>query len=197
MFSNVEIICADITTLEVDAIVNAANVLLRQGSGVSKAIFKKAGRRLKRACNKIGFIRPGDAVITPGFKLPSKYVIHTMGPLYRRGIEDNNITLANCYKNSLVIARASNIRTLAFPCISTGAYGFPFKEGAEIALRTLKDEELNMFEKIYLVCYTESDYQRYKTIDEELRYAYGDNESVSLLDPDRSWKKTNTPPSFS
>jgi len=164
MFSNVEIVRADITTLEVDAVVNASNVLLRKGSGVSKAIFKKAGWRLIRACNKIGFIRPGEAVITPGFKLSSNYVIHTMGPLYGRGIEDNDITLANCYKNSLAIARANNVRTIAFPCIATGAYGFPFGEAAEIALNTLAKEDLNTFEKIYLVCYTESDYRRYKAI---------------------------------
>jgi len=167
MLQNVEVIRADITTLEVDAIVNAANVLLRKGSGVSKAIFRRAGWRLKRACRKIGFVSPGNAVITPGFKLLSEYVIHTMGPLYGRGIEDNVVTLSNCYKNCLSLAREHNVKTIAFPCISTGAYGFPFDKAAEITLSVLKNEELTMFEKIYLVCYTDSDYHRYKKIEEQ------------------------------
>jgi len=162
MNAKLELIQADITTLEVDAVVNAANFMLKKGGGVSGAIFKVAGKELKKACKKFGWISPGASVITPGFNLPAKYIIHTVGPTYNLvGDED---TLRKCYVNSIELAKEYDINTLAFPCISTGHYMYPFEKAAKIALTTLESLELSSFEKIYLVCYNKSDFETYAAI---------------------------------
>jgi len=169
MNDKLKLIRADITTLEVDAIVNAANFMLKKGGGVCGAIFKAAGRELKKACKKIGMVAPGGSVIAPGFNLPVKYIIHTVGPVYN--LVGGDDTLRKCYVNSIALAKEYGIRTLAFPCISTGHYRYPFSEAAKIALTTLREQDLDSFEKIYLVCYSESDYETYSEIMKETPYA--------------------------
>lgn len=130
----IEIIQADITTLAVDAIVNAANTSLLGGGGVDGAIHRSAGPRLLEATRKIGGCPTGEARITPGFDLPAMWVIHTVGPVWQGGHAGEDEQLANCYRNSLALARMHGVTTIAFPAIGTGAYGFPMERAARIAL---------------------------------------------------------------
>ena len=131
----------DITKLAVDAIVNAANQVMLGGGGVDGAIHRGAGRGLYDACLKVAEVRPGvrcptgEARITPGFRLPAKFVIHTVGPVYRDGQRGEPEKLAACYRNSLALAVENGCRSVAFPCISTGVYGYPIRDAAEIAVR--------------------------------------------------------------
>lgn len=124
----------DITELDADAIVNAANSALAGGGGVDGAIHRAAGPELLQACRKIGGCPPGQAVITDGFRLPAKYVIHTVGPIWRGGDCDEDEVLANCYRNSLRVAATKVCRSIAFSAISTGVYGFPKEQAVEIAV---------------------------------------------------------------
>lgn len=141
----VKIIKGDITTLAVDAIVNAANQVMLGGGGVDGAIHDAAGEELFKACLKVPEVRPGircptgEARITPGFKLPAKFVIHTVGPVYRGGQHGEPETLAACYRNSLALAAENGCKSIAFPCISTGVYGYPIEAAAKIAVREAKD----------------------------------------------------------
>ena len=134
----------DITKLTVDAIVNAANQVMLGGGGVDGAIHRAAGHELYEACLKVSEVRPGvrcptgEARITPGFKLPAKFVIHTVGPVYRDGQHGEPEKLAGCYSNSLAVAIENGCKSVAFPCISTGVYGYPIREAAEIAVREVK-----------------------------------------------------------
>ncbi|MDX1692251.1 MAG: O-acetyl-ADP-ribose deacetylase [Ketobacteraceae bacterium] len=125
----------DITQLQVDAIVNAANSSLAGGGGVDGAIHRAAGPELLEACQKIGGCPPGKAVITDGFQLPAKFVIHTVGPVWRGGDCDEDEVLANCYINSLKVAATKVCRSIAFSAISTGVYGFPKEQAVAIAVR--------------------------------------------------------------
>lgn len=140
----IKIIQGDITTLSVDAIVNAANEMMLGGGGVDGAIHDAAGDELFKACLKVPEVRPGvrcptgEARITPGFKLPAKYVIHTVGPVYRDGQHGEPEKLAACYRNSLALAAENGCKAIAFPCISTGIYGYPKEEAAKIAVREVK-----------------------------------------------------------
>lgn len=136
-----EIINKDITKLDVDTIVNAANTSLQRGGGVCGAIFKAAGsKELQEACNKLAPISTGDAVITNGFNLNAKYIIHTAGPVYNPADpKESEKLLANSYKNSLKLAKENNIKSIAFPLISAGIYAYPKNEALEIAKTTIED----------------------------------------------------------
>ena len=141
----VKIIKGDITTLAVDAIVNAANQVMLGGGGVDGAIHRAAGHELYEACLKVPEVRPGircptgEARITPGFKLPAKFVIHTVGPVYRDGQHGEPEKLAACYRNSLALAAENGCKSIAFPCISTGVYGYPIEDAAKIAVREVRE----------------------------------------------------------
>jgi O-acetyl-ADP-ribose deacetylase (regulator of RNase III) len=134
MASRIEIVQADITTLPVDAIVNAANSSLLGGGGVDGAIQRSAGPRLLEATRKIGGCPTGQARLTPGFDLPAKWVIHTVGPVWHGGHAGEDDLLASCYRESLKLAASVGATTVAFPAISTGAYGFPLERAARIAI---------------------------------------------------------------
>jgi O-acetyl-ADP-ribose deacetylase (regulator of RNase III) len=128
---------------DIDAVVNAANAQLSGGGGVDGALNRAAGPELKKASQPLGPIAPGEAVITSAFNLPNKYVIHCLGPVYGQDEPEDEL-LTNCYKNALKLAEEHEVETIAFPSISTGAFGYPVNEAAQIALSTLKDEAENL-----------------------------------------------------
>ena len=140
----IEIVRADITTLDVDAIVNAANERLLGGGGVDGAIHRAAGRALLAACRQIPEVRPGvrcptgEARLTPGFRLPARHVIHTVGPVWHGGSRGEPELLASCYRNSMALARDTGVRSIAFPAISCGIYGYPTDAAATIAVREVR-----------------------------------------------------------
>ena len=160
----IEIITADITELEVDAIVNAANTSLLGGGGVDGAIHFAAGRELLEACRKFNGCKTGEARITPGFKLPAKFVIHTPGPVWHGGSHNEAQLLKNCYLNSLALAKENNCKTIAFPCISTGVYHFPREQAAQIALETVLSNITAPIEKVIFCCFSREDAEIYREI---------------------------------
>lgn len=137
--SRIEVHPGDITQLDVDAIVNAANSRLQPGGGVCGAIHRAAGRNLRETCAAIGRCKTGEAVHTDGFDLKARYVIHTVGPVWRGGKQNEEALLASCYRTSLKIAKQIGARSVAFPAISTGVYGFPFGLATEVAVATVRD----------------------------------------------------------
>jgi O-acetyl-ADP-ribose deacetylase (regulator of RNase III) len=152
------VIVADITTLAVDAIVNAANSSLMGGGGVDGAIHHAAGYALVEECATLGGCATGDAKITAGYALPARHVIHTVGPVWRGGGHDEEALLASCYRRSLEVAREHGLRTIAFPAISTGLFAFPADRAAEIAVRTVLDvlASEDSFESITFCCFDDA-----------------------------------------
>lgn len=161
MKDNIKIIQGDITELDVDVIVNAANESLLGGGGVDGAIHYKAGIELDKACEKLGGCLTGEAKITLGYNLKSKYIIHTVAPKwYDYLLSNKEELLRNCYKNSYKLAKERNQKTIAFPCLGAGVYEVPIEISAKISI----DEAINnsdSFDKIYLVCFKEDDYNVY------------------------------------
>ena len=157
-------ICADITTLKVDAVVNAANRSLLGGGGVDGAIHRAAGRELLEACRAFHGCETGEARITPGFKLPAKFVIHTPGPVWHGGTHGEAELLSACYRNSLALAQENACRTLAFSCISTGVYGYPREDAARIAVRTVRSWPEALPEKVVFCCFSEDMLAIYRRI---------------------------------
>lgn len=160
----IELIQGDITKLKVDAIVNAANSSLLGGGGVDGAIHRAAGPELLEVCRKLNGCNTGEAKITPGFRLPAKFVIHTVGPIWRGGNQNEEKLLENCYKNSLKLALENEVQTIAFPSISTGAYGYPIEKASKIAIQTVAKflSESPSIQKVIFVCFSNSDFQVYK-----------------------------------
>lgn len=166
-----KIILCDITKIEVDAIVNAANNTLLGGGGVDGAIHRAAGPKLLEECRKLNGCETGKAKITKGYKLPSKYVIHTVGPVWHGGSENEDELLASCYGNSLRLAAKNGIKTIAFPSISTGAYGFPLKRAARIAMLEISRflDEDSSIDKVFMACFDEVTMEAYMEALEEIR----------------------------
>lgn len=156
----------DITKMDVDAIVNAANTRLAGGSGVDGAIHRAAGRELLEACKLLNGCATGSAKITEGYRLPAKFVIHAVGPVWRGGNNNEADLLSGCYTTSLELAKENACKTIAFPNISTGVYGFPKREAAEIAIGTVKSflKENDFFKTIYFVCFDQENYKLYDDI---------------------------------
>ena len=155
MKSRISVVEGDITKQTVDAIVNAANTALLGGGGVDGAIHRAAGPELLEECRKLGGCPTGQARITKGYKLPAKWVIHTVGPVWRDGQHGEDELLAGCYRNSLALAEQNGVKTIAFPSISTGAYGFPMERAALITVTEIKNvlERNRSIEKVVLVCF--------------------------------------------
>jgi O-acetyl-ADP-ribose deacetylase len=159
----VKAIQADITTLKVDAIVNAANTSLLGGGGVDGAIHRAAGPELLAECRLLGGCRTGDAKITKGYRLPAKYVIHTVGPVWHGGDSGEDALLAQCYRRSLEVAVEHGVTTIAFPAISTGVYGYPIAEAATLAVTTVRNflEEKPRSLEVIFCCFSERDLSVY------------------------------------
>ena len=162
----IEILRGDITKLEVDAIVNAANTTLLGGGGVDGAIHRAAGPELLAECRTLGGCQPGEAKITRGYHLPARFVIHTVGPTWRGGKHDEAKILSDCYRNSLQLALKNEIRTIAFPAISCGAYGYPIEEAAQIAFKATRDflAMNDQIRKVMFVVWLEDVHQTYQRL---------------------------------
>ena len=162
---NFKVIKGDITTLSVDAIVNAANSSLLGGGGVDGAIHRAAGRELYNECKTLGGCHTGEAKITKGYNLPSKYVIHTVGPIYYEHSKEENISLLSmCYINTIKLANDNNLKSIAFPAISTGVYGFPKELAAKTAVDTLSNMPQSSVEEVIFVCFDDETYEIYKQL---------------------------------
>ncbi|PXY44645.1 O-acetyl-ADP-ribose deacetylase [Flavobacterium hydrophilum] len=165
----IELLKADITEIQADAVVNAANTSLLGGGGVDGAIHRKGGKAILDECiqirNKQGGCKTGEAVSTTAGNLPSKYVIHTVGPVWNGDKDEKSKLLAECYQNSLSLAVKNGIKTIAFPNISTGIYHFPKDKAAQIAVKAIKEfQRISELEKILFVCFDDENYQIYKEI---------------------------------
>lgn len=157
---------SNITTLNVDAIVNAANSSLLGGGGVDGAIHRAAGADLVHECRLLGGCKTGQAKLTKGYDLPAQFIIHTVGPVWRGGNFGEESLLSSCYRNCLEIARSKSLKSIAFPCISTGIYKYPISEAAIVAISTTVDfiEETNCVIDIFFCCFGETEFQIYENI---------------------------------
>ena len=157
---------ADITTLAVDAIVNAANSSLLGGGGVDGAIHRAAGPELLNECRQLGGCKTGEAKLTKGYRLPAKYVIHTVGPVWRGGTSGEPELLASCYRRSIELARAKNVQSLAFPSISTGIYGYPIRLAAQIAISTTRKSlhPRETLQEVIFCCFSKDDLEIYERL---------------------------------
>ena len=166
MKNKIEIHKGDITKLKVDAIVNAANTSLLGGGGVDGAIHRAAGPELLEYNSKLGGCKTGEAKISPGFDLHAKYIIHTVGPVWNGGNNNEEKLLASCYKNSLNLAVENGVKTIAFPAISTGVYRFPLERAAKIAVTEVKKflVKNESIEKVIFVCFDEETFEFYKKL---------------------------------
>jgi len=164
MDERIEIITGDITRLELDAIVNAANESLLGGGGVDGAIHRAAGPELLEECRRVGGCPTGEARITKGYRLPARHVIHTVGPVWRGSGKGEEELLARCYRNSLALAVDNGLRSIAFPAISTGAYRFPKERAAEIAVAAVSEflGRTPDFEKVVFCCFDEASAEHYR-----------------------------------
>jgi O-acetyl-ADP-ribose deacetylase (regulator of RNase III) len=164
--TNISIIKGNIADMETEAIVNAANTSLLGGSGVDGAIHRAAGPELLAECRTLKGCKTGEAKITKGYRLKAGFVIHTPGPIWRGGKNGEAELLANCYRNSLKLAREQGIKSIAFPAISTGVYGYPPKEAAQIAVREVVDFTAvdKSFEEIVFVCFDDAMYELYREV---------------------------------
>ena len=162
--SSIQVVLGDITKQKTDVIVNAANTSLLGGGGVDGAIHRAAGPELLQACRKLGGCATGDAKITPAFRLPHRYIIHAVGPVWSGGKRREDELLANCYRNSLQLANEYSLKTVAFPAIGTGAYRFPVERAAKIAAETVYSclQQLPSIEIVYFVCFSEKDKALYE-----------------------------------
>ena len=163
--AKIEIVQGDITKLQVDAIVNAANTSLLGGGGVDGAIHRAAGPELLAACRPLHGCPTGQAKITPGFNLPASYVIHAVGPVWRGGGQNEDELLAGCYRTSFALAAANAIQTIAFPAVSTGIYGFPLERATRIALRETQAalQTYPAIEKVIFACFNAEALQTYQS----------------------------------
>ena len=164
--SEIDIVRGDITTFDVDAIVNAANTTLLGGGGVDGAIHRAAGPELLAECRTLEGCLPGQAKMTRGYRLPARFLIHTVGPIWRGGKHGEAQTLANCYRNSLRLAVENEIKTIAFPAISCGAYGYPIEEAGHIALKTTREflGATDKLDKVIFVLWGEDVYKAYRQV---------------------------------
>lgn len=164
MKAQLKVIKGNITQLNVDAIVNAANTALEDGAGVNGAIHAAAGPDLLEECRKLGGCSVGQAKMTPGYQLPVKHIIHAVGPVWRGGNKGEPQLLASCYESSLKIALDNHVKTIAFPAISCGIYGYPVSQAATIAIKETANflELHNQIETVYFVCFDDATYDAYQ-----------------------------------